>query len=309
MKDHTVIDVKKLKHRGQLALVLCFGYNNEFASIAKGIGASFTKTHSGWWLLWSKENLQKVFNAYKGKAWLELTYKKASTETAKPRKPKPLEDIVPKTYVEKLSRLGYSKSTIRTYHTYFNQFLHYHKGADPSEMGAREVEKFQNALVKSGRFSTNTQRQAANALKFYFEKVLIRPKEHFYIDIPKKEKKLPVVLSKQEVIRIIKVTKNQKHKMILALLYSSGMRIGELLSLRIADIDFDRDMIFIKAAKGKKDRMTVMSAFLKPFLMDYLHEYKPKYWLIEGPVQCYKCSHCIEEKYYIGRYKERYYTS
>src|SRR5690606_29703408 len=61
------------------------------------------------------------------------------------------------------------------------------------------------------------------------------------------------------------------------------MRIGELMTLRVKDIDFDREMIFIKGAKGKKDRMTVMSAFLKPFLKEYLSEYKPKYWLIEGP--------------------------
>lgn len=255
-------------------------------AVCRKLNATFTITHKGWWLPWSKANLDLVFEAFKGIAWLELAYKEANeTRVKTPVKktvdtPKPY--LIPEIYVDKLKRMGYSSSTVSAYSFYFNEFLIYHQPKTLEELGKTDVEAFQNHLVQKKDLSISTMRQVANSLKFYFEKILGEQREGFYVDIPKKEKRLPEVLSENEVLRLLKATTNMKHKMVLALLYSSGLRIGELMNCRVRDVDFDRSVIYVKGGKGKKDRYTVLSEEVKPYLVHYIDIYQPKEWLIEN---------------------------
>ena len=101
--------------------------------------------------------------------------------------------------------------------------------------------------------------------------------------MPKKDKKLPVVLSVEEVLKLIQVTKNLKHRTIIAMLYSSGLRIGELLSLELRDFDLKRNQLHIKNGKGKKDRYVTLATSLHPILKNYYATYKPKNFFIENP--------------------------
>ncbi len=101
--------------------------------------------------------------------------------------------------------------------------------------------------------------------------------------MPKRDKKLPVVLSKEEVLKILQVTKNLKHRTIIAMLYGSGLRIGELIDLELSCFDFNRKQLFIKQAKGRKDRYTTISESAFPLLKNYYQTYKPKKYLIENP--------------------------
>ncbi len=279
------IEIHKKRHRGTVALLLLFGYNQKLSFVAKRVlGALYTKTYKGWWLPWNAANLDRVRIAYKDVARLDLCYKReALAPDAERPKKMVLEDLVPCHYVQKLKRLGYAKNTIRTYHSYFNQFLHFHHPTPATRLGKKEVDMFQDHLIVERKLSVNTQRQVVNALKFYFEKVLGGSMPNISIDRPKKALKLPVVLSEGEVVRLLAATKNMKHRVILAVLYSTGLRLSELLCLRVRDVDFDREMIHVRAGKGKRDRMAVMSQMLKPFLLTYLELYSPKYWLIEGP--------------------------
>lgn len=280
------IHVHKISHRNQTILLLQFPKDKELMAVCKKLNAKFTITHKGWWLPWSKENLNLVFEAFKGIAWLELAYKNEISDPVRtPVKkavntPKP--NLVPGLYVEKLKRMGYSSNTISAYSYYFNEFLLYHRPKQLKELGKPDVETFQNYLVQKKALSVNTMRQVANSLKFYFEKILGEQREGFYVDIPKKEKRLPEVLSEHEIIRILNATENAKHKIILALLYSSGLRVGELVKVRVQDLDFDRSVVFVKGGKGNKDRYTVMSEEIKPYLKYYLKEFSPNYWLIEN---------------------------
>ena len=118
-------------------------------------------------------------------------------------------------------------------------------------------------------------------MKFYYEKVLAQERT-FYDLRPRKSQKLPGVFSEEEVASLFSVIQNLKHKTILMLIYSGGLRIGESIRLRKEDIHFDRKSIFIKGGKGKKDRYTILSDKMIVLLRNYLTAYKPDYWLFEG---------------------------
>ena len=117
---------------------------------------------------------------------------------------------------------------------------------------------------------------------FYYEQVLGGKRKFYFLDRPKKEKRLPVVLSEPEVVRIFAQMENLKHKCLLMLIYSAGLRIGEALNLKVADIDSARGQVSIRGAKGNKDRMSLLSASLLPLLRDYYQQYQPKKYLFEG---------------------------
>ena len=111
---------------------------------------------------------------------------------------------------------------------------------------------------------------------------LVRPRKVYYIERPQKEKFLPEVLSEEEVIKIIKSISNTKHKALIMTIYSGGLRISELINLKVKDIDSDRMQIRISQSKGKKDRYTLLSKKTLITLRQYFKEYKPKEWLFEG---------------------------
>jgi site-specific recombinase XerD len=125
---------------------------------------------------------------------------------------------------------------------------------------------------------------ATNALKFYYQGLLHRKFFDFEAGIkrPKEPKKLPVVLSKEEVVKMIKATDNIKHKLIIQILYCSGLRISELVDLKINDIDFQRKLVIVKSGKGKKDRITIISKIVLDNIGKYLAEYQPLVYLFES---------------------------
>jgi integrase len=116
----------------------------------------------------------------------------------------------------------------------------------------------------------------------YYESVLGRKLKPIIVQRPRKEKKLPSVLSEEEIAELFKQVKNLKHRCMLYLVYSAGLRRSEVLSLRPADIDSSRSCIVIRNAKGKKDRITILSEKILSLLRDYYKRYKPKEWLFEG---------------------------
>ena len=130
--------------------------------------------------------------------------------------------------------------------------------------------------------SETKQNTIINAIKFYYEQVLGQPREFYDIQRPKRSKTLPGILSMDEVQSILTAVDNIKHKAILHTIYSGGLRISELLNLRIEDIRSDDGYIFVKGAKGKKDRRTILSKHLLILLRDYYKVNKPSYWLFEG---------------------------
>lgn len=171
----------------------------------------------------------------------------------------------------------YSESTIKTYCSYFKEFQVYFKGRNINEIEVSEINGYILELIRKRDISNSQQNQRINSIKFYYERVLGREKEYYNISRPKKEKKLPNVLSKDDVLRIIDSTNNIKHKCILSLAYSAGLRRSEIVNLRLTDIDSDRHLIKVNNGKGAKDRFTILSKNMLTLLRGYYKIYQPKY--------------------------------
>ncbi len=146
----------------------------------------------------------------------------------------------------------------------------------------KEMFEFVYFLVNKKGISASYQRQIVGGLKLFYKEIYNRAIPFEYLKVVQRERKLPVVLSNSEVKRILDSTHNLKHKAILAMIYGSGLRIGELLELKKTDIDSDRMLVYIRAAKGKKDRYTLLSNKALAILRQYYKEYRPKTYLFEG---------------------------
>lgn len=188
----------------------------------------------------------------------------------------------PDEYLAKLKELRYSSNTIETYKHMFEEFINYYRDADIDAITEEMIIEFLRYLVNERNISGSYQNQSINAIKFYFERVLGGPRTIYTIERPRKEKYLPEVLSQEEVVMLLDATDNLKLKAIFMTIYSAGLRISELVNLRIKDIDSNRMQIRVEQAKGKKDRYTLLSSKTLAILRKYVAEYKPKEWLFEG---------------------------
>ena len=189
---------------------------------------------------------------------------------------------LPIEYLEKLVQKRYSESTIKTYCHYFKHFQTTFDRTNLDEITPQEINSYLLKLIQEKGISNSQQNQRINAIKFYYEKVLGQEKQYFQIERPRKEKKLPDVLSKEEVGAMIKVTHNLKHKCLIALIYSCGLRRGEAINMKLEDIDSKRMLIKIKGGKGKKDRYVQLAQSTLTLLRLYYKKDRPQTWLFEG---------------------------
>jgi len=187
-------------------------------------------------------------------------------------------------FVELLRLKAYSASTIKTYRNEFLQLLQLLGNKTANELTPDDLRRYFLYCFDKLKLTENTLHSRINAIKFYFEQVLKREKFFWEIPRPKKKNELPKMFSKDEVAAIINSTHNRKHKTMLMLAYSAGLRVSEVVSLRTIDIDSKRMTIMIRQAKGKKDRLTSLSPVLLVMLREYAKQYKPdrKGYLFEG---------------------------
>ncbi|MDY0216832.1 MAG: tyrosine-type recombinase/integrase [Bacteroidales bacterium] len=169
-----------------------------------------------------------------------------------------------------------------TYSAAFEEFINYYYRYEVNKIDEQMIIQFLRYLVMERKVSTSYQNQSINAIKFYYEKVLGGQRKFYFIDRPKKEKTLPTVLNEDEVKRLFANVDNIKHKCILMLAYSSGLRLGEIVRLRLVDIDRERMQIKVEQSKGKKDRYTKLAVKFLVILDQYLAQYKPKEFVFEG---------------------------
>jgi site-specific recombinase XerD len=177
----------------------------------------------------------------------------------------------------------YSLSTIKTYNGCLKLYMDYtnERNLDPElESTTRE---FLHYVVKTKKYSRSTQDQFINAIKYYWEHYLGKDKIYFIdIERPRRARVLPQILSKEEVKAILINTNNLKHRAILSLMYAQGLRIGEVLSLTIQDVNSRLMVLHIRKGKGCKDRNVPLSEKILLLLRDYYKAYRPKHFLFEG---------------------------
>ncbi|WP_298904707.1 site-specific integrase [uncultured Psychroserpens sp.] len=177
----------------------------------------------------------------------------------------------------------YSMNTINTYIYLVADFVEFNTEKSISQLNNKDVELFIENAMSTRQFSISTQRQFISALKLFIVFFPDSQITNLQLTRPKKSKKLPEVLSTREVLRLIQVTQNLKHRVIISTLYSSGLRVGELINLRLTDIHIGRMQIHIKQAKGRKDRYVVLANSCLELFQSYFLTYKPKHYFVEGP--------------------------
>ena len=185
-------------------------------------------------------------------------------------------------YVETLQLKAYSPNTISTYRNEFAQLLYILKNKNVDDLDANRLRDYFLYCTNTLKLSEHTLHSRINAVKFYYEKVLGREKFFFDIPRPKRPFQLPNVLAINQVELLFSKLENLKHKTMLFLAYSAGLRVSEVVSLRVKDIHSARMVINIKGAKSKKDRMVILSQGILELLRKYYTSYQPKYWLFEG---------------------------
>ena len=183
---------------------------------------------------------------------------------------------------QKIVLKSYSSSTLKSYRGCLIRFLTFFENRDINEISKEDIEAFIAHLKSKYGISDVYQNQLINSIKFLYEQVLGKDRIYYDLQRPKKSRTLPNVLSLEEVTAILNQPKNIKHRAILCTIYSAGLRLAEVINLRIEDIHSKEGYIFVKAAKGKKDRRTLLSDQLLLLLRAYYKAHKPAYWLFEG---------------------------
>ncbi|WP_417860873.1 tyrosine-type recombinase/integrase [Winogradskyella sediminis] len=293
------ITLTKLKHKDVDQIAIGFNYLASTKTLVKRVeGLRWSQTHKTFYKRYSKTEVHILYKYFRSHGYF-VDY--SAFKQSKPQPYQPLKKIKPELSMAEMyaalpldfkeSLKGYagflkgkrlSSSTIKTYGYFVLRFLYYYKQKDISAIQKKDIDHFFEIVLAGEHFSISSHRQCVSALKYYISYCDLPELVAEDLSRPKKSKKLPVVLSKSEIINLIQVTKNLKHRAIIGLLYSCGLRIGELLHLKINALDFERNMLSVRQGKGRKDRNVVMSAVLKPLILNYLNTYKPQVFLIEG---------------------------
>lgn len=264
-------------------LKVYFTYNQDLIKIIKTIALCYWNIDDRCWNIpYSELNIEKLREIAKDHNY-QFQYKIISQTEGVPRQAKHINYIrCPQEYIEKLKELRYSKNTQKIYVDLFEEFINYYEHKVASDITEEEITAFLRYLVNKRKISISYQNQSINAIKFYYERVLRGRRKVYLIERPRKEKLLPEVLSEEEVTAILKSISNLKHRAIIMTIYSGGLRISELINLKIKDIDSNRMQIRVSQSKGKKDRYTLLSTKTLITLRQYFIEYKPQVWLFEG---------------------------
>lgn len=287
-----------LKHyliRGQKCIGILFYPHKVVQALIKELpGVRWSEEFKVVYMENTEQNLKAIYEKFRGVAWVNTKYllknKPINTRgnghgdvswvfdrVLQPGyKPCPVE------YVQKLQLKRYSNSTIRTYILFFERFINHYRDIEVRALNETHIRAYLALLAERG-LSNSLANQMINAIKFYYEIVLDMPNRYYEIERPNKEYKLPKVISREEVLAIIDNTNNIKHRCIVSLLYSAGLRRGELIHLKITDIDSKRMAIRLDSAKGNKDRYTLLSRRVLEDLREYYKRWRPKEYLFEGP--------------------------
>lgn len=282
MKKLPIIYLETKVHRKEKQLLLKFDYRSRLVALVKSVKDTYWSTSlKAWYLNYSEENLNNILSLFKdltvidtSKIDKKVLFKRNLTDSQK--------TLLNNFYLY-LKGKRYSKSTIQTYTFFIADFVNFHTHTTLENFSNRNVEEFIETVFLERNYSVSSQRQFISALKLFTTFYPVTKINNLTLERPKKSRKLPSVLSQEEVIKIVQVTKNLKHRAIIVLLYSSGLRVGEITNLVLRNIDVQRKQLKVEKGKGRKDRFVVLASTFLPLLENYLTTYAPKVFFIEGP--------------------------
>lgn len=302
------ITIKPIHHRDEEKLAIIFPYDKTIDYTVRSIrGIKWTQTHKCWYLPLSRESFEIVLERLKGKADLEYSALKeylqkrkqiisiksqTASKTAETINVKPLTLISFSASDENMRLLdkaiktlklkAYANNTIELYRGELLQLMRLLKEKPMADLTTNQIKSYLLWLLQTKKCSESKVHTTLNALKFCFEQVLYKPKIFIEIPRPKKHLQLPKVHATDQVKKIIQSTNNEKHKTMLMVAYDTGLRLQEIINLKIKDINSARMVINVIRAKGKKDRQVILSEKLLQQLRKYFKLYRPTEWLFEG---------------------------
>ena len=283
--ERTTITLLPLFHRGKKRIRFEFKYNRHILAYIKEYpGIKWSRTKRLYYVDYSRDNLSTLFDFLLAKGFYvdySSLKKWKNSPPGKSGRPKgtrlnPDQRARLEEYIGYLKGLRQSSSTVQTYSNFIAFFLEY--------LGDKRLEEADNDLVRSfilemvekRKYGISTHRQLVSALKHFGMRFKSTVFDDLVLVRPRKSSRLPTVLSKEEVLDLIRVTVNLKHRMILALIYSAGLRISEVIHLKLQDLDIDRRQIIVRQSKGRKDRHVMMAESLLPLILNYINSYRPK---------------------------------
>jgi integrase/recombinase XerD len=307
----TEIILRPLHHQNKNWIGIHFKHQVQLNNvIQKQAGAKWSITQKCWYIPLTRQAYKSLATALSGKAILKnedlkITVQKSTpahalsinnpklqkTDTKEVQFNNPqiceTNKLELKKYLEEMKLKMLSASTIKTYKNEFSQLLQTINQKPVFELTAEQLKRYMVFAIEKQGINENTAHSRLNAIKFYFEQVLKGEKFFWEIPRPKKTTELPKTFNQEEIAGIINSLKNKKHKAMLMLAYSAGLRVSEVVALKTFEIDSKRMTIFIRQAKGKKDRMVALSPVLLVMLREYAMEYKPSKngYLFEGTVK------------------------
>ena len=278
------------QHHGKAVVWYVFAYMRELVKVVEKLpGIQWSSSEKAWYQPAEQFALNEVLLALKPVANIDYSAFEVSSLTHNNQQTSRsikyahrCEIALPAGYLEKLEQKRYSVNTIRPYVAYMKDFVAAFFDRDLATITYEEINEYILALIRERKISSSEQNQRINAIKFYYEKILGREKEYYQVERPKRERQLPDVLSKEEISAMIKATTNIKHKSLIALIYSCGLRRSEAINMKIEDIDSKRMLVKIRGGKGRKDRYVQLAKYTLLLLREYYREERPKTWLFEG---------------------------
>jgi integrase/recombinase XerD len=181
-----------------------------------------------------------------------------------------------------LTLKNYAYRTIKSYKNCFRAFIKHYNELKPSTLTRRQIDAYLYYMRKERGISISHQSQIMSAIKFFYTSVIKQPEKVEGLFQPRRENRLPNVLTEAEVVRLLKSVDNIKHRCMLMMGYSAGMRIGEVVNLQLCDLQLEARRVFVRSGKGNKDRCTLLSDKMITALKDYFELYRPVHWLFEG---------------------------
>lgn len=281
------------EHNKQEVVFLLFNKDQQLMQTVKALGIScWSATKRSWYIPKDDFVLGLVFNALHKHAFLDysaLRSKQAIHNEVKVTKQVRSKNELSPEYLKLVKDFGlwmqhkrYSSSTIKSYTDSVKSFLGYSGSKKLSEFGNDDIVSYVNDQIIANGLSFSLQNQVINAIKLFFREIVKSRIEIDKLERPRREHKLPNVLSKGEISAILNALTNQKHRTMLSLIYACGLRRSELLNLKPEYVDSKRGLVTIKNAKGRKDRIVPVSDKVINMLREYYKFYKPKFWLFEG---------------------------
>lgn len=284
------INLLPMEHEGKTFLKLQMRYHKPlYGVLFQTAGVKWSRSYRCFITHFSEEHILLILNSLRGIARISLSKKinldslvlqKALWDQQLPEGHKSVSIQL----MEYMQLKNYSLNTIRTYYAMIIKFVN--TTSVPLDIihayGETEINTYHARLKESGRYSVSYINQSINAVQLYYRHCVGKPLNLEQIHRPKKETSLPKIISRQEIEKILAKTTNLKHKSMLLLVYSAGLRAGEVLGLKWTDININDNRIHIKAAKGKKDRCVMLSQNARTLLIKYRKAYPSKEYIFEG---------------------------